>query len=524
MKIDPPGIRSLPALLARNAAADPGRVFLASPRGELTRGRVWELAQRTASGFLAHGLTMGDRVGIMLDNGPEFISAWFGLATAGLVEVPLNPSMGSERLLHAMRNSATVAVVVDIRYLEQFLALREELPALRLVITVGGAAEETVFETTSLDALEASGIAELPEITRAHTAAIMYTSGSTGPAKGVILPHGQHYMNGWQARRQAEIAEDDRIFVTLPLHHNQAQGYGVMAAVVAGAEVFVAPGFRRATFWQEVNDARATVFVFVGSLLALLGAQDASPPNPIRVAYGAMVPKDLHLEMERRFGMRIIDAYGSTEGTIPAWGSLRGEHVVGSAGKIVPEFEVTIRDDGDEELPAGEVGEICIRSREPFSMFQGYFANAERTVAAWRNFWFHSGDRGRLDAEGNLWFEGRIDDVIRRFGEFISAKEVEDAILTLDEVELVACYGIASEVTGQEVMVAVVLKDGRTLSAEDVRGKTAELLPAFAVPRFVEFVSELPMTPTGKVEKHKLRARGVTDDTFDARRDIERSR
>jgi crotonobetaine/carnitine-CoA ligase len=520
MNIDDPSLRTLPALLARNAAEDPDRVFLAHAGGEMTRGQVWDRAQRTASGFLGLGLEKGDRVAIMLDNGPEFISAWFGLATAGLVEVPLNPDLGKERLLHAMRNSRAVAAVVDVRYLGQFAQLRDQLADFTTVVLVGGAAASP-FRTESLAALEASGVGKLPELTRADPAAIMYTSGSTGPAKGVVLPHGQHYMNGWQARRQAEIRSDDRIFVVLPLHHNQAQGYGVMPAVVAGAEVFIAPAFRRATFWQEVNDARATVFVFVGALLALLGAQEGNPENTIRVAYGAMVPKELYLELEQRFDMRIIDGYGSTEGTIPVWGSLRGDRTIGSSGKVIPEFEVTIRDELDDELPPGRIGEICIRSREPFSMFQGYFGNPEKTVSACRNFWYHSGDRGRIDEDGNLWFEGRLDDAMRRFGEFVSAKEVEDAILTLDAVELVACYGIADPVAGQEVMVSIIRREGRTLDANQVRERTAALLPKFAVPRYIEFVDELPMTPTGKIQKHALRARGVTNVTFDARREQE---
>jgi crotonobetaine/carnitine-CoA ligase len=456
----------------------------------------------------------------MLDNGPEFIFAWFGLATAGLVEVPLNPGMGRERLLHAMRNSQAAAAVVDARYLDQFASLRDEVPQLRFVATVGGEASSS-FETVTLASLGESEFVKLPEVTQADPVAIMYTSGSTGPAKGVILPHGQHYTNGWQAFRQAGIRADDRIFVVLPLHHNQAQGYGVMVAVVAGAEIFIASGFRRATFWQEANDAEATVFVFVGSLLALLDAVEGTPANSIRVAYGAMVPKDLHLKLERRFDMRIIDAYGSTEATIPVWGSLHGDHAVGSAGKVIPEFEVSIRDEMDLELSVGEIGEICVRSREPFTMFQGYFNNSERTVSAWRNFWFHSGDRGRFDEDGNLWFEGRIDDVVRRFGEFISAKEVEDAVLTLNEVQLVACYGIVDPIAGQEVMAAVVLKEGRSLDAARVRARAAQMVPDFAVPRYVEFVGELPMTPTGKVEKHKLRVRGVTDATSDLRREPE---
>lgn len=352
MKIDEPSLRTIPALLSRNAEKEPGRVFLASAEGTQTYGEVWEKSQRVASGFLGLGINKGDRVAIMLDNGPEFILAWFGLATAGIVEVPMNPEMGSERLLHAMKNSEASAVVVDVKYINQFAELAPELPNLRVAVTLGGSAEAP-FTTVPFSNLQRSSTVDLPVVTHADTSAIMYTSGSTGPAKGVILPHGQHYMNGWQAVRQARITSDDRVFVVLPLHHNQAQGYGVMAAVAAGASVFIASGFRRATFWQEANDAEATVFVFVGALLALLGAQQGEVENSIRVAYGAMVPKELYLDLERRFDMEIIDAYGSTEATIPTWGSIDGSRAIGSAGKVIPEFELTIRDEFDQLLPPG---------------------------------------------------------------------------------------------------------------------------------------------------------------------------
>ncbi|MCG3753954.1 AMP-binding protein [Amycolatopsis sp. Poz14] len=511
-----PALRALPALLARNADEDGSRPFLSDVRGSRTRAEVWEQARRTASGFLGLGLVPGDRVAVMLDNALEFVGTWFGLATAGLVQVPLNPAVRGERLVHALTHSGATVLVAEARCLAQFEEIAAQLPALRTIVLVGGRGD-TSFETVPYERLAAAEVGTLPAITRADTTAIMYTSGSTGPAKGVLVPHGQHYTNGWQAVRQAEITADDRIFVTLPLHHNMAQGYGVMAGVVSGAEVYVSAGFRRAAFWDEVRAARATVLPFVGSILALLIAQEGAEENPLRVAYGVPVPPSLHEAFEKRFGLRLIDGYGSTEGTIPAWGSLRGDRAIGSSGRIVPEFEVAILGADDLPVPEGATGEICIRAREPFSMFQGYFRDAERTVRALRNFWFHSGDRGRFDAGGNLWFEGRIDDVVRRFGEFVPAKEVEEAVSRHDAVELVAAYGIASDVAGQEVMVAVVVKEGRTVSAEELRARVAEELPPFAVPRFVEFFGELPMTPTGKVEKHKLRARGVTDATFDAR-------
>ncbi|UKA60455.1 AMP-binding protein [Arthrobacter sp. FW306-2-2C-D06B] len=509
--------------MAKNALEDGSRPFLSDAHGSRTRAQIWERTQRVASGFRSLGLESGDRVALMLDNSVEFVETWFGLATASLVQVPLNPAILGERLIHAMAHSGATALVADVGYVSQFEQIASELPKLRTIVVVGGKAK-TSFEQVPFEQIRSADIGELPVVTCADTTAIMYTSGSTGPAKGVVVPHGQHYMNGWQATRQAEIGHDDRIFVTLPLHHNMAQGYGVMAGVVSGAEVYLSTGFKRATFWNEVISSGSTVFPFVGSILALLAAQKGPSENPLRVAYGVPVPPSLHEEFEKRFGLRLIDGYGSTEGTIPAWGSVRGDRAIGSSGRVVPEFEVEILDERDVPVRTGEIGQICIRSREPFSMFQGYFNDYKRTVDALRNFWFHSGDRGRFDEQGNLWFEGRIDDVMRRFGEFISAKEVEAAIVKHDAVELVAAYGVASEVAGQEVMVAVILKEGRTLSAEELRAHCENYLPAFAIPRFVEFFDELPMTPTGKIEKHKLRARGVSQASFDARRDKDRSK
>lgn len=523
MRFDDLSLRTLPALLQRNASEDPERPFVLHAGGSTSRGEAWDRARRVATGLITLGLDKGDRMAIMLDNGPNFLDVWFGAATAGIVEVPLNPEMGSERLFHAMSNCMAKVVVVEAKYAHLFEGLHEQLPFVETLVLVGGSTDDSHFKTVPLSDIVSADIAELPDVRPDDTSAIMYTSGSTGLAKGVILPHAQHYLNGWQATHRAGLTADDRIIVVLPLHHNQAQGYAVMAAIVSGAQVYITPGFSRATFWREVNEAQATVLVFVGSLLALLGSQEDSPENTLRIAYGAMVPKQLYLELEARFGMSIVDAYGSTEAGIAVWGSADpAARVVGACGKVAPEYEVTIRGPHDEELPTEQIGEICIRGREPYMMFQGYFADPERTQEALRNFWFHSGDRGRFDEDGFLWFEGRVDDAIRRFGEFVSAKEVEDVVLAAGDVEMVAVYGIPDTVAGQEVMAAVVSRQGHSLDPEQVRARCVDHLPRFAVPRYVEVFDQLPVTPTGKVEKHKLRARGVGIETSDARNHTER--
>jgi crotonobetaine/carnitine-CoA ligase len=172
----------------------------------------------------------------------------------------------------------------------------------------------------------------------------------------------------------------------------------------------------------------------------------------------------------------------------------------------------------------GDVGEICVRPREPFSMFSGYLHDAERTVEAWRNLWFHTGDRGWFDDDGDLWFSDRIGDVVRRMGEFISSQEVEDALLSHPGVKLAAAFGVPSELSEDELMVAVVPQPGAELDAPAVRAWCAERLPRHAVPRYVELREELPMTPTGKIEKYRLRERGVTPAAHDARAKPEVSR
>ena len=508
----------MPAMLAANAAAAPDRPFLTDESGTLSRLEAWNLAQSMARGLRRIGVDKGDHVVIMLDNRREFIASWFGLASLGAVEVPANPEYVGSRLVHLFNHSRASVAIIDGAKLSVLDGLADELRYLKQVIVVGDG-QSARFPSLAFESIpDADDASELPAVEVSDPVALMYTSGSTGPAKGALLPQGQHYINGWQSVTQVGIDETDEVFVCLPLHHNMAQGYGIWPAIVAGAHVTVTPKFSRSKFWDEVAAAKATVIPFVGAMLVLLTKQEAGPTgHRPRVAFGVPIPADVHEEFERRFGITLVHAYGSTEATIVAWGANGPDRIPGAAGKIISSFDVQLHDEWDRPVAEGAEGEICIRPNEPYSMFLGYFEDPVRTQAAFRNLWFHSGDRGRVDADGNLWFAGRADDVIRRRGEFISATEVEDVVSTHPAVELAVAYGVASELTDSEVMVAAVLRPNHNATAEELREWTTASLPSFAVPRYVEIVDELPMTATGKVEKYKLRARGVTDATSDAR-------
>jgi carnitine-CoA ligase len=511
-------LRTLPAMLRHNAEREPDREFVRDEAGALTRADVHLAARRIAAGWHRLGVEKGERVALMLENSRELLLSWFGLATLGAVEVPVNTEYIGARLVHVLNHSRARTLVVRAEHLEQVDAVAGELSSLERVIVVGDHGATPVRSMPWEELLAAAPLAREPSVRLSDAVAVMYTSGSTGPAKGVILCHGQHYVNGHQAASVLELTSDDRIYLCLPLHHNMAQGYGVWPAIVSGAVLELSRRFDRRSFWADVGASGATVFPFVGAMLLLLAKlppSAAERAHSLRAGYGVPIPRDLHEPLEERYGLRLVHGYGSTEATIVAWS--RGEGwVPGSAGPPLEDFEVRIVDDEDIPLPVGERGEICIRSRQPHSMFMEYLHEPEKTVRAWRNLWYHSGDRGWIDDRGNLWFADRRGDVIRRMGEFVDSFEVEEAALAHPDVANAAAYGVPSEVTEEEVMVAVVPREG-DLDAEAVHAWCAARLPRFAVPRFVAVLPELPMTATGKVEKYRLKEVGVTPQTFDAR-------
>ena len=514
-----PELHTLPALLRGHAACRPDEPFAIDDAGTLTWGAAHELARATSAAFAGLGVGRGDTVAIMLENRRELLASWFGLSYLGAVEVPLNPAEVGERLVHVLNQSCCRELVVGAECLPQVDAVADQLRDLRRVLVVGEGTSER-FATLPFAELDADPAAA-PDVAvhPSDPAAVMFTSGSTGPAKGAVLSHGQHYANGRQPTSLFGIGPADAVYVCLPLHHNMAQGYGVCVALVSGARVRIAPRFDASTFWDDVRAHGATVLSFVGAMLVLLAkhppaAGDAE--NPLRVGFGVPIPAELHEPFERRFGLRLVHCYGSTEATIVAW-NIAEPRKPGAAGRPLPGYDVAVLDEDGAAVATGGVGEICVRPHEPFSMFSGYFGAPERTAAAWRDGWFRTGDRGRFDDDGDLWFSDRIGDVVRHLGEFVSSYDVEQAVLSHPDVQLVAAFGVASELTEEDVMVAVVVRPGARLDPASVRAWCAGRLPRHCVPRFVELCEELPMTPTGKVEKFKLRERGVTPATYDAR-------
>ena len=346
--------------------------------------------------------------------------------------------------------------------------------------------------------------------------AILYTSGTTGLSKGVCCPHAQYFWWGTYTGGQLDVREGDVLHTPLPLFHTNALNC-FFQALLYGATQVVEKRFSVSGFWSALAQSGATVTYLLGAMVPMLLSR---PPEPaerahrVRVALAPGVPTNFHDEFTRRTGVVLLDGFGSTESNLII-ASRPDDRKPGFMGRLVPGFEARVVDHADNDVADGEAGELIVRADEPFSLANGYFAMPEKTVEAWRNLWLHTGDRVIREPDGYYRFVDRMKDAIRRRGENISSYEVEQVLLSHPSVALVAVFPVSSELAEDEVMAAVVLREGARPSEEELVRFCENRMPYFAVPRFVELMATLPRTENGKVQKFKLRERGRTAATWD---------
>lgn len=304
--------------------------------------------------------------------------------------------------------------------------------------------------------------------------------------------------------------------VFLPLFHTNPQMYALMSALTVGCSLIVRPRFSAGAFFEDAKRFGATGFTFVGTVLSILAIRHEGEgrDHALRFAIGGGSPPDVWRAVHERFGLRIHELYGMTE--IGGWVACNtvADYRFGSCGRIRPSMDVRIFDADDRELAPGEAGEIVVRPREPNVILSGYYRKPEALAEASRNFWFHTGDRGAIDADGYLWFHGRTKELIRRAGEMISPVEIETKLRAMAGVEDCAAVGVPDDIQGEEIKVAVVSASG--LRPEAIAQFLGERVPGHMVPRYVEFVESIPRTETEKVQRGKLQYLG--DSVHDLRR------
>ena len=512
----------LPVLLAEQAQAHGDRPFLsfALGEGELTYGDAAGTADIVAAGLAQLGVGRGDRVLLMLRNRAEFVLAWLGAARLGAVQVPINVDYRGHFLEHLANTTEASVLIVEDVFLDAVAASSERLEHLRVAVVVGESSPlpgriETVAFTSLLD----HGSLSPPTVAPSDTGAIHFTSGTSGRSKGAVLPHAHLHLLSERNRELLDLRPGDTYLTELPLFHINAQ-MSVYSALLVGARVRIEQRFSASGWLDRVRTSNATHTSLLGVMLSFIlkqepRAEDAD--NRLRRAWSVPCPPDLAGAFRERFGLeQVVTSYGSTEVGMVARRTL--DAPPGSVGRVDPDlYTARVVDENEEDVPAGEVGELLVRPLLPWTTTQGYFGMPERTLDAFRNLWFHTGDAARLDEDGNLWFVDRIKDRIRRRGENIASVDVESVLTEHPAIADAAVVAVPADEAGgeDEIKAVVVAATGATLDASQVWDWCDANLPYFAVPRYVEILPELPKTPTAKVLKNELREAGITPGTHD---------
>lgn len=491
-------------------------IAITAASGDLTFAQLRDRGARVGAALAAVGVQPGDRVATMLDPTTDYLAAWFGVVWAGAVDVPINTAFKGEFLRHILAGSGAAAVVVDGRWAGRLAGL--ELPDLRHVVVVGEATADPVGVPTSTLA-EALSSEPMPFVPRTETDLlyIMYTSGTTGPSKGVMLNNRSALWNAKAWIDIMELGDDDVAYSMFPLFHVTARSAVVSASLWNGSRAVLRESFSASGFIDDVRATDATWFGYMGAVIQMLWKQperDDDADNRLRVAFGAAAPPALIEPFQQRFGVELLELYGSTE-LGPATAPRPGRSKRGTMGLPCEHVLVEVHDPEGFRCATGVAGEIVARPAVPYGMFQGYWQMPEETLTAFRNLWFHTGDGGVMDDEGYLTFTDRIKDSLRRRGENISSFEVERAVQRHPDVLEAAAYAVPSELTEDEVMVAVVPLEDVDLDVRALLRFCAETMPRFTVPRYVRVLDSLPKTPSQRVQKFRLRAEGITADTVD---------
>ena len=516
---------TISAAFAKAVAQRPNHVFLDLEGERYTYKEVDVLTTEIAHGLLQAGIETGERVASLLDNSLEAIVVWLAATKIGAISAPVNTAYKRTYLQSQMSDSDSSLIVVGQDHVERIREIVSEVPALRTVYVVGSDARFNVGHVTisPFDDLHVGKFSSIPDnATPDQTAMLMYTSGTTGASKGCMTLHNMACNLAHRFIRANGYNRDDILWTCLPLFHFNAIS-SVVAAMVAQCTVAVVGRFSVTNFWPEIERTGATIVNLLGSMTALIAA---APPNDaaercrnqLRIVMAAPFTADVAETWRERFGVDIPAAlgYGMTEApTITGIEPGDGTPPPGSSGHGGIDFEVQIFDDDDSPVKCGEVGEIVCRPLHPNVIFGGYWRRPEATVRALRNLWFHTGDIGRLDEKGWLFFVDRKMDYIRRRGENISSMEMEEVLHAHPAIRDVAVHAVTSPLGDEEVKVTAELVNGQPLTEEELCKWTIDRLPYFAVPLYIEFREALPRSPTGKVLKEQLRREGKTRSTWD---------
>ena len=510
--------QSLVSIAKQGASIWPAQTAVISAAGSLTFDALDQASDRIAGGLAERGIEPGDHVALVCPNLPAFPIAYFGILKAGAAVVPLNVLLKRRELAYHLNDSDAKAVISfsgtdELPMGVEVTAAVGETPECGLLVGIG---DPGVFPDATLmfDDLQAAGH-EAPDMESGDddTAVILYTSGTTGQPKGAELSHSNLLRNAQVTAEMQRYSSDDVIYVPLPLFHSFGQSVLMNSGLLSGASLILEPRFDAAAALESMRTHRASVFAGVPTMYwALLQTprEEGNGDDLLRanlrlcVSGGASLPLTVLREFEERFEVPILEGYGLSETSpVASFNHLDRERKPGSIGTPIAGVEMRIVDENDDEVPAGETGEVVIRGH---NVMKGYYKRPEANAEVLRNGWLHTGDVGRMDEDGYFYIVDRTKDMIIRGGFNVYPREVEEVLLEHPGVSMAAVIGVPDEEHGEEIVALVVPVNGEPPESDELIDWCRERLAAYKYPRRVEVRESLPLSATGKILKRELRA------------------
>jgi len=513
--------RLIGRFLRAQAVAIPDRPYLTVAGRTYSFGETDALCRALARGLAQRGIGEGARVMLMLPNCAHFVFTWYACSLLGAAVVPVNFNLQGFLLDALVADADVQGLVVHERQLAALQTLQPELSArIPWVAVVGDDVSGSLAgmmhpRAFGFEALRVDG-GDDPEIEGdfRRIQVISYTSGTTGPAKGVMIPNAQCFSSACTFMKMTAMTADDVLYAPLPLFHGLSSRMGVVPALVLGAHVHLDERFTASGYWERATACGATLGLVVHAVAPLMKAQPPSVwdrAHKVRAIFNCAHD----VEFEQRFGVRMVRGFSMTETSFLIC-TAYPERRVGSIGREHEDWELRLVDDNDMPVPPGSAGELIARPRRPYIWMQGYLNKPQVTLEAWRNLWFHTGDMLRQDEDGYYYFVDRKKDRIRRRGENVSSADLEFAVASHPGIAECVALAHPAAYAEDDIRIVVVLKPEASIVPADLHAWLASRLPKFMWPRYIEVVPCLPRTGTDKVEKQRLVQQGLGASAWDA--------
>ncbi|GBO84869.1 MULTISPECIES: AMP-binding protein [Marinobacter] len=527
---------TLPKVAARRVGASPEAVFARDVSGNKeTYGQFMDHAEALAAHFLQVGIEPGDRILVFADNSIAALHAWMAAALVGAVDVSANTGYRGNSLAHVLNLAKPSLIVSDAHLIPFITELNFDFSSVQQVVVIDNSEADP---TELAKGFEAKGNIDVrhhrnliatprpqeqtwPEILPSDAASVVFTSGTTGPAKGVVMPHGHVCLLAHTTAGETGMNSSDVFYSAHPLFHIAGKFMGVLAIFAAGGTLVLDRKFDAKSWLDRIRESGATISIAHGPMIEMIQAEPArreDSDNALTRLMCCPLPKRHGYAFLERFGVKGIEMWGMSEIGCPCWTSRQSPAITGSCGKVLTEwYDVELVDsETDRPIPDGTAGEIVVRPRFPWTTMLGYMGMPEETVSAWRNLWFHTGDIAVRDSSGNLFYVDRKGDRIRRRAENISSFDIEAAVADFPGVKECVAIGVPSGYENDDdILVYIVAMEEAVIEPQALLSFLAQTLPHFMVPRYIELTDELPRTPTNKVKKKQLSERGIQSSTWD---------